>query len=159
MSMAEHQILHQAVRRLGSLAHQAHASLRAADRFVVQGGDADRDTAGWLVCTAVEQVREIAAELDDLARGMRATGSDATREQTLAGWRRLAHQLHAAAHAADVFLEQESSDDQTTGTWLVASTLGLAQRLASAFDDQTSAWSASLAPARRVAAAGPRSAG
>jgi hypothetical protein len=135
MSIVEHQILQQALRRLGSLAHQAQASLRAADRFMTQDSEADRDTATWLVCTAMELVREITGELDDLARGLRTTGSDAVREQTLANWRRVAHQLYAASRAADLFLEQTSSDDQATGTWLVASTLALADRLVSALDD------------------------
>lgn len=148
MSTVEHQILQQALRRLGSLAHQARASLRAADRFMTQGNDADRDTATWLVCTAMELVREIAVELDDLARGLRTTGSEAVREQALATWRRLAHQLHAATRAADLYLEQTSTDDQTTGTWLVASTLGLADRLVGALDDGVEMRSLAETPAR-----------
>ena len=129
----------QSLRRLGGLAHQTRASLRAADRFVTQGTPEDRDSASWLVCTAVELAREVADDLDGLAKGLREAGSDAARQQALAPWRKTAHQLHAACRAADVYLEQDSRDDQDTGTWLVASALRLADRLAASLDDMRGA--------------------
>lgn len=147
----------QSLRRLGGLAHQTRASLRAADRFVTQGSPEDHDSASWLVCTAVELAHEVADELDGLAKGLREAGSDAARQQALAPWRKIAHQLHAACRAADVYLEQESRDDQDTGTWLVASALGLADRLAGALDDGVGAW-AVAEPAKRVAPVVPRAA-
>lgn len=154
---AEHSLRQQSLRRLGGLAHQTRASLRAADRFVTQGSPEDRDSASWLVCTAVELAREVAGELDGLAKGLREAGSDAARQQALAPWRKTAHQLHAACRAADVYLEQESRDDQDTGTWLVASALGLADRLAGALDDGVGTW-AVAEPAKRVAPVVPRAA-
>jgi hypothetical protein len=146
---------HQALRHLGALAHQTRASLRAADRFVTQDGPQDNETASWLVCTAVDLAQEVAQELDSLARGLRESGSDAARLQAMAPWRRLAHQLHAACRAADMFLEQETRDDQDTGAWLVASARTLADRLAAALDDGIGA-QAVAEPVRRVAAP-PRS--
>lgn len=150
----QHSLRHQALRHLGGLAHQTRASLRAADRFVTQGSSPDAETANWLVSTAVDLAREVAEELDNLARSLRESGADAARLQALAPWRRTAHQLHAACRAADVFLEQDSNDDQDTGTWLVASARGLADRLAAALDDGVGAWAASVSaePVRRVAA-------
>jgi hypothetical protein len=159
MSTATEQSLrHQSLRRLGALAHQTRASLRAADRFVTQGSPEDRDSASWLVCTALELAREVADELDGLAKGLREAGSDAARQQALAPWRKIAHQLHAACRAADVYLEQDSRDDQDTGTWLVASALGLADRLAGALDDGVGAWVVSEPAAKRVSPIAPRSA-
>jgi hypothetical protein len=150
----------QSLRRLGGLAHQTRASLRAADRFVTQGVGEDRDNASWLVCTAVELAREVADDLDGLAKGLREAGNDAARQQALAPWRKVAHQLHAACRAADVYLEQDARDDRDTGTWLVASALALADRLAGALDDGVGAWAAAAAePAKRIAPVGaPRAA-
>lgn len=146
-----------ALRRLGSLAHQARASLRAADRFVTQGSTEDQDTASWLVCTAVELAREVADELDGLAKGLRDAGNEGLRQQVLDPLRKLAHQLHAASRAADVYLEQESRDDQDTGNWLVASALALAHRLAGALDDGVGKLSA-MEPSKRLAPAAARAA-
>lgn len=142
----------QALRQLGALAHQTRASLRAADRFVTQDGPQDTATANWLVCTAVDLAHEVAQELDGLARGLRETGTEATRLQAMAPWRRMAHQLHAACRAADMFLEQETRDDQDTGTWLVASARNLADRLAASLDDGIGPV-AVAEPMRRVTAA------
>jgi len=150
MSTADKQPRQHSLRRLGALAHQTRASLRAADRFVTQGGAQHHEAANWLVCTAVEMSGEVADDLDGLAKGLREAGSDALRQQTLAPWRKIAHQLHAACTAADVYLEQESRDDHDTGAWLVASALGLADRLASALDDGVGVW-ASAEPAKRIA--------
>ncbi|MCB1994602.1 MAG: hypothetical protein H6933_16015 [Burkholderiaceae bacterium] len=141
----------QTLRQLGALAHQARATLRAADRFVAQGGAPDLDTASWLVSTAVDLAHEVAGELDGLARGLRETGAEGQQLLALAPWRRAAHQLHAACRAADLFLEQESRDDRDAGTWLVASARNLADRLAAALDDGVGA-RAAAEPVRRVAA-------
>lgn len=153
MSTADKNPRQHSLRRLGALAHQTRASLRAADRFVTQGGPQHHDTASWLVCTAVEMSGEVADDLDGLAKGLREAGSDAVRQQALAPWRKTAHQLHAACKAADVYLEQESRDDQDTGAWLVASALSLADQLAGALDDGVGAWAAAE-PAKRIAPVG-----
>jgi hypothetical protein len=158
-TVADQHLRQQSLRRLGGLAHQTRASLRAADRFVTQGGPEDRDSASWLVCTAVELAREVADDLDGLAKSLREGGNDAARQQALAPWRKVAYQLHAACRAADVYLEQESRDERDTGTWLVASALGLADRLAGALDDGVGAWAAAAAePAKRIAPVGTRAA-
>lgn len=141
----------QALRQIGALAHQARASLRAADRFVTQGPADDADTASWLVSTAVDLTQEVAEELDGLARGLRDAGAEALQLQALAPWRRTAHQLRAACRAADLFLEQESREDRDTGAWLVASARTLSDRLAAALDDGVGRWAAAE-PVRRVAA-------
>jgi hypothetical protein len=156
-TVADHAPRQQALRRLGALAHQIRASLRAADRFATQGVPGDRDSASWLVCTALELAREVADELDGLAKGLREAGSDTARQQALAPWRKIAHQLHAACRAADLFLEQDSRDEQDTGTWLVASAQALADRLTAALDDGVGAW-ATAEPAKRVATVAPRAA-
>ncbi len=141
----------QSLRQLGALAHQARATLRAADRLITQGPAHEADTANWLVCTAVELAQELTQELDTLARGLRDTGAEAQQLQAMAPWRRTAHQLHAACHAADMFLEQDARDDRDTGAWLVASARTLADRLAAALDDGVGRWGAAE-PVRRVAA-------
>jgi hypothetical protein len=46
-----------------------------------------------------------------------------------------AHQLQAAARAADHFLDQDAREDRETGGWLVATAMGLAHKLASDMDD------------------------
>lgn len=125
----------QALRRLGGLAHQLRAAVRASDRFLTLGPAEDRDTACWLMSTAVALGAEVAEELDGLARTAREAGADSAASQRMAQWRMNAHQLHAACRAADLYLEQDSRDEQDTGTWLVACALGLADKLAGALDD------------------------
>ena len=49
-----------------------------------------------------------------------------------------AHQLHAAARAADHFLDQETHEDRDTGSWLMATARTLAERLAHEIDDGAS---------------------
>ena len=152
MRSAEQQILQQSLRHLGGLAHQARVSLRAADRFMTEGQDADRDAACWLVCTALELAGGLADELDGLAKGMRESGGDAARQEALGTWRRTAHQLHAATRAADLYLEQDTAEALDTGSWLLASALSLAARLADALDDGVGRLT-TPEPARRVATA------
>ena len=53
------------------------------------------------------------------------------------GLRVRAHQLHAATRAADHFLDQDTLDGRDTGGWLIATALGLAQKLAGEIDDST----------------------
>ena len=65
---------------------------------------------------------------------------------------RLAHQLHAAARAADLYLEQDTAEAVDTGSWLLASALSLAARLADALDDGVGTLTAPE-PVRRVATA------
>jgi hypothetical protein len=150
MRSAEQQILQQSLRHLGGLAHQARVSLRAADRFVTEGQPADRDAASWLVCTALELAGELADEMDGLAKGMRESGVDAARQEALGAWRRTAHQLHAATRATDLYLEEDTADALDTGSWLLASALSLATRLADALDDGAGRLMAPE-PARRAA--------
>ena len=46
-----------------------------------------------------------------------------------------AHQLHAAAKAADHFLDQDAREDQDTGSWMIATANALALKLAAEMDD------------------------
>jgi hypothetical protein len=43
--------------------------------------------------------------------------------------------LHAAARAADHFLDRDSNEDRETGSWLIATASSLAQKLAAELDD------------------------
>jgi hypothetical protein len=126
---------YQALRQLGALAHQVRAGTRAADHFIAMGVAADRDTASWLMSTAVDQSTELARELDGLARGLKDAPTDVAFMQAVQALRVRAHQLHAAARAADHFLELEEPEDHDTGSWLIASARGLADRLAAGIDD------------------------
>ena len=135
-----HELSH-GLRQLGARAHQLRASTRAADHFNSQDNTADRDTGSWLVSSAVALASDLAADLDVLARSMRERG-DTAMTATVGAIRTRAHQLHAAARAADHFLDQESNEDRDTGSWLIATAHGLAQKLASEIDDST-------APVRR----------
>lgn len=127
-----------ALRELGSLGHQLRATTRAADHFMTQGGESDRDTASWLINTAVALAGDVAAEIDGLARGLKEAPVDAAFAQTVQALRIRAHQLHAAARAADHFLDQDSHEDRDTGSWLMASARGLAEKLAHQIDDGAS---------------------
>ena len=139
------------LRQLGALAHQARAALRAADRFVAQDHGQAMEIAGWLVCTAMDLAHEVAEDIENMARDLSVSSSPAQQLDALAPVRRAAHQLHAACRAADLFLEQDSSQDRDAGTWLIASARTLADRLTAALDDQVSA-RAWTEPVRRVTA-------
>jgi hypothetical protein len=65
-------------------------------------------------------------------------------QQRVATLRVRAHQLCAAARAADHFLDQDTREDRETGSWLVATAMGLANKLSSELDD-------SATPTRRPA--------
>ncbi|MBC7941134.1 MAG: hypothetical protein H7Z19_15495 [Chitinophagaceae bacterium] len=133
-----------ALRELGSRAHQLRAATRAADHFSGMNADADRSTGSWLMSCAVGLASELAADIDSLARALRDNPPDAALQQAVSAARVRAHQLHAAARAADHFLEQESHEDRETGSWLIACALGLAVKLAAELDD-------SVPPTRRTA--------
>ncbi len=132
----------QALRRLGARAHQLRAATRAADHFCGQDNDEDRATASWLMSCSVGLADELASDIDGLARTLRDGPSDATMQRAIAAVRVRAHQLHAAARAADRFLEQESQEDRETGSWLIACAHGLAVKLAGELDN-------SVMPSRR----------
>jgi hypothetical protein len=104
----------QALRRLGSRAHQLRAATRAADHFSGQDTDEDRSTASWLMSCSLGLADELASDIDNLARVLREHPSDAALQRAVASVRVRAHQLHAAARAADRFLEQESAEDRET---------------------------------------------
>jgi len=135
----------QLMRQLGSRAHQLRATTRAADHYCGQESEGDRNTGSWLMSCSVGLAAELAADVDGMARSLRDTPADAALQQTVTGVRARAHQLHAAARAADHFLEQESVEDRETGSWLIAAALGLAVKLAAELDD-------SVAPSRRTVA-------
>lgn len=125
----------QALRDLGARAHQLRATTRAADHFTAASSDADRNTGAWLMSSAVTVAEDLAADIDTLARSLKEGPSDPTVQQQVSKLRVRAHQLHAAARAADHFLEQDSREDRETGSWLIATAHGLATKLASEFDD------------------------
>jgi hypothetical protein len=125
----------QALRHIGSRAHQLRAVTRAADRFNANDTEADRNTAVWLMSSAVGASAELAAELDGLARALKDRTTEAGLRQMVSGLRVGAHQLHAAARAADHYLEQDAREDRETGSWLIASAFDLAQKLSAAADD------------------------
>lgn len=137
--------LSQALRVLGSRAHQLRATTRAADHYCAQADEADRNTGAWLMSCAVGLAEELASDIDGLARSLRDAPRDSGLQQAVAALRVRAHQLHAATRAADHFLEQESKEDHETGSWLIACALGVAGKLAAQLDD-------SIAPARKVSA-------
>jgi hypothetical protein len=153
-----------ALRQIGAHAHQLRAATRAADHFIARQNPQDGDTGAWLMSTAVSLAEDLAAEIDGLARAIKDGPPDAALAQTVAALRVRAHQLHAAARAADHFLEQDSHEDRDTGSWLIATALSLATRLASEIDDSTvpargrgnggaGADEPAEVPARRVSAA------
>lgn len=139
----------QALRQLGARAHQLRAATRAADHFCNQDDEADRSTASWLMSCAVHLSEDLASDVDNLARTLRENPADAAVQRVVAPVRVRAHQLHAAARAADRFLEQESPEDRETGGWLIACAHGLAVKLAGELDN-------AVMPARRPGADKPR---
>lgn len=157
----------QMLRQLGARAHQLRATTRAADHFNAQDAPAERDTGSWLISSAVGLAEDLATDIDGLARSIKERQADAALLQRISPLRVRAHQLHAAAKAADHFLDQDSREDQDTGSWLIATANALAVKLAAELDDtvagarrgpQDKAASAPIEPhdpvlARRLAAA------
>jgi len=125
----------QALRHLGARAHQLRATTQAADHFIALDSAADRNTGSWLISSAVTLAEELAGDIDGLARALKERPADAAWPQTVAPLRVRAHQLHAAARAADHFLDQDTREDRETGSWLVAAALNLARKLAAEIDD------------------------
>ena len=123
------------LRQLGARAHQLRATTRAADHYNAQDQPADRDTGSWLMSSSVGLAAELAADLDALARTTKERQADAALLALLSPLRVRAHQLHAAAKAADHFLDQDSREDQDTGSWLIATAQALAVKLAAEMDD------------------------
>ena len=135
----------QALRRLGSRAHQLRAALRAADHYNSQDQADDRNTGSWLTSSAVTLAEDLAADIDSLVRSVKEGAAESALQQAVAAARVRAHQLNASARAADHFLDQDNPDDRETGSWLIAGALSLAEKLAAELDD-------SVAPARKLAA-------
>jgi hypothetical protein len=129
---------YQNLRRLGGLAYQVRAVTRAADHFVAQEAASDHDTASWLVSVSLELGLEVAAELDGLAKNLKERPPETGLMHPLQKVRMVAHQFHAAARAADHFLDQDSGEDHGTGSWLIACAMGLADKLANELDDLAS---------------------
>lgn len=127
----------QMMRQLGRRAHQLRATARAAEHFSAQGNEADRNTGSWLMSCAVTMAGELTGEVDALARLVKEQPSDVMFKQTVALLRVRAHQVHAAARAADHFLDGDSAEDQDTGSWLVSTAFTLAKQLAADVDDGT----------------------
>jgi hypothetical protein len=134
------------MRSLGARAHQLRAATRAADHYLAQEARAEHDTGAWLLSSAVTLAEDLAADLDGLARTLKERSAEAGLQHKLVPLRARAHQLHAAAKAADRFLEQDSREDRDVGGWLVPMAQQLAARLANELDD-------ALAAMRRPAAA------
>jgi hypothetical protein len=127
----------QVLRQLGARAHQLRATTRAADHYNAKDSKADHNTGSWLMSSAVAIASELASDIDALARSLREKPVDAALQQTVSALRVRAHQLHAAALASDHFLDQDSREDRDTGSWLIATSFALAQKLASEIDDST----------------------
>jgi hypothetical protein len=119
------------------------AATQAADHFNARDTAEDRNTGSWLMSTALALAHDLAGDIDGLARTLKERPADAALQQAVANIRVRVHQLHAAARAADHFLDQDTNDDRETGGWLVATALGLAQKLAAEIDD-------SAAPPKRA---------
>ncbi|MCY7315644.1 MAG: hypothetical protein LH480_08500 [Rubrivivax sp.] len=129
----------QLLRQLGARAHQLRAATRAADHYIAQDAQGERDTGSWLVSCAVAMAADVAADLDSLARAMKERHPDPALLTRIAPLRVRAHQLHAATKAADHFLDQDNRDDQDTGSWLIATAHTLAEKLAAEMDDTVAA--------------------
>lgn len=123
------------MRQLGGRAYQLLAAARAADHFIAQENPEDRDTGSWLISCAVGLAEEMAADVDGLAKNLKASASDPALSQGFQKLRTRAHQLHAATRAADHFLDQDNNVDRSTGSWLIACALGLADKLANELED------------------------
>lgn len=124
-----------AMRQLGARTYQLLACTRAADHYIALEATADRDTGSWLISCAVGLAAELAADLDAMARNLKASSAHAALNLEFQELRRRAHQLHAATRAADHFLEQDNSVDRSTGSWLIACALGLADKLAAELEE------------------------
>ena len=127
--------VHHTLRQLGSRAHQLRAATRAADHFNALQDTDDKDTGSWLMSCALALSADLAEDIDGLARSLREQPVDTALQAKVSGLRVRTHQLHAAARAADHFLDRESNEDRETGSWLIATASSLAQKLAAELDD------------------------
>ena len=127
-----------ALRALGTRAHQLRATTRAADHDNSQDSSEDRNTGSWLMSCALGLAEDLARDVDGVARSLKDRPTDSGTLQRVSSLRVRAHQLHAAAKAADHFLDQDNHEDRDTGSWLIATAFGLAQKLASEIDDSVS---------------------
>jgi hypothetical protein len=130
---------YQLLRKLAGMGYQLRASLVGGDRFLAQDKTDDQDTGVWLISCALMLAEEITGEIDGLAKQWKPRPSEPALAASLVRLRTRAHQLHAAVRAADHFLDQDSAEDNTNGSWLVACALGLADKLASETEDLASA--------------------
>lgn len=143
------------LRRVAGVGYQLRAAIHAGDRFIAQDATEDRNTGVWLISCAVSLAEDIKTDLDSLARTWKPRAVDAALSAALHKLRTRAHQLHAATRAADHFLDQDGSEDRSTGSWLVACALGLADKLAGETDDLASGLKRTLGePAQAAAEAG-----
>ncbi|MEW6707403.1 MAG: hypothetical protein AB1430_21380 [Pseudomonadota bacterium] len=131
--------LYGGLRRLAGVGYQLRAAVRAGDRFLALDATDDHNTGVWLISCALALAEDVKTELDGLARSWKPRPTEAAIASALHRLRTRAHQLHAAARAADHFLDQDSSEDRSTGSWLVACALGLAEKLAGETEDLASA--------------------
>ena len=129
--------VHLTLRQFGARAHQLRAATRAADHFNALDTSEDRNTGSWLMSCALSLSTDLADDIDGLARSLKEYPVDAAVRARVSALRVRVHQLHAAARAADHFLDQETREDRDTGSWLIATASSLAQRLASEIDDNT----------------------
>lgn len=127
------------LRRLAGVGYQLRASLRGGDRFLALDANDDHNTGVWLISCALTLAEDIKTELDGLARSWKPRAGDAAVATALHKLRTRAHQLHASTRAADHFLDQDGAEDRSTGSWLVACALGLAEKLAGETEDLASA--------------------
>lgn len=130
---------YQQLRRVAALGFQARATLVAGDRFLTHDDDKDRETAGWLVSCAVALAEEAATDIDGFAKSWKPKTPDPAITGALHKLRMRAHQLQAATRAADHFLDQDNAEDRSNGSWLVATALSLADKLAGETEDLASA--------------------
>jgi len=126
---------YQSLRLIGGRAWQLHAAMRAADHYMAQDAAADRNTGSWLLACAVDLAEEVATDLDALARTLKERPTEGAPLHKL---RSRAHKLQAATRAADHFLDQDTGEDRSTASWLVACALDLADKLAAQVDDEAS---------------------
>jgi len=131
--------LYGALRHLAAVGYQLRAALRGGDRFLSLDATDDHNTGVWLISCALQLADDAKTELDGVARTWKPRPAEAALSTALHKIRTRAHQLHAAVRAADHFLDQEASDDRSTGSWLVACALGLAEKLAGEAEDLASA--------------------
>lgn len=128
-----------ALRRLAGVGYQLRATLRGGDRFLALDASDDHNTGVWLISSALALAEDLKTDLDALARGWKPRAADSAAAAALHKLRTRAHQLHATTRAADHFLDQDNAEDRSTGSWLVACALGLAEKLAGETEDLASA--------------------